>query len=49
MTRSHRNWHFWIWLVIGPMLVTGLAAGILLRPKLQVGPSAPPISGEVRP
>jgi hypothetical protein len=34
MTRSHRVWHFWMWLVIAPLLVAGLAAGILLRPHL---------------
>ncbi|MCI0358220.1 MAG: hypothetical protein L0211_07040 [Planctomycetaceae bacterium] len=49
MTRLHRNWHLWMWLVIAPLLVSGLAMGILLRPKLRVGSSVPPIAGEVRP
>lgn len=31
MTRDHRRWHFWLWLVLGPLLVAGFVAGLLAR------------------
>lgn len=32
MTRQHRGWHAWTWLVLGPLLVLGFLAGVMLRP-----------------
>jgi hypothetical protein len=49
MTRSHRNWHFWMWLVIAPLLVAGLTAGVLFRPSLPRNATQPLIAGEARP
>jgi hypothetical protein len=34
MTRMHRRWHLALWVVIAPLLLAGLTAGILLRPRL---------------
>jgi hypothetical protein len=31
VTRNHRRWHFWLWLVLGPLLVAGFVAGLLAR------------------
>ena len=31
MTRRHRLWHLSLWLLIGPLLIAGFAAGIALR------------------
>lgn len=31
MTRKHRRWHAWLWLVLGPLLAAGLVIGILAR------------------
>jgi hypothetical protein len=36
MTREHRRWHFWMWLVLGPLLVLGFAIGIWLNIKEMV-------------
>jgi hypothetical protein len=32
MTRNHRRWHYRLWLILGPLLVAGLIAGVLTRP-----------------
>jgi hypothetical protein len=26
MTVNHRRWHFWVWLILGPLIVIGLIA-----------------------
>jgi hypothetical protein len=31
MTRSHRKWHLWLWLVLGPLTAAGLVLGLVLR------------------
>jgi hypothetical protein len=41
MTRTHRQWHLAMWLVIAPSLLLGLAAGVLLRPG-RAGPAPAP-------
>lgn len=42
MTRTHRWWHRSMWLVIAPLLVAGLVAGIVLRPRLDLRDGSPP-------
>jgi hypothetical protein len=32
MTRNHRRWHAWLWLLLGPLLVVGFVLAILARP-----------------
>jgi hypothetical protein len=32
MTRNHRRWHAWIWLILGPLLAIGFAVGLRARP-----------------
>jgi hypothetical protein len=32
MTRNHRRWHAWFWLILGPLLVAGFVVGLLARP-----------------
>jgi hypothetical protein len=39
MTRSHRLWHAWLWLILGPLLVAGVVAGLLARPSPVVEPA----------
>jgi hypothetical protein len=41
MTRAHRRWHAWLWLVLGPLLAAGFIAGLLARPA-PVSEPAPP-------
>jgi hypothetical protein len=31
MTRQHRRWHLWMWLVLGPLALAGLILSIVLR------------------
>ena len=31
MTRSHRQWHAWLWLLLGPLIVAGFVIGLLAR------------------
>jgi hypothetical protein len=31
MTRQHRRWHVWLWLVLGPLVLVGLILSIVLR------------------
>ncbi len=31
MTRSHRRWHLWLWLVLGPVVLAGLILSFALR------------------
>jgi hypothetical protein len=39
MTRNHRRWHAWVWLVLGPLLVAGFVVGLLTRPAPVVEPA----------
>ena len=32
MTRNHRRWHAWVWLVLGPVIALGFVVGLLARP-----------------
>ena len=31
MTRSHRRWHLCLWLVLGPLVLAGLALSAVFR------------------
>jgi hypothetical protein len=31
MTRSLRQWHAWLWLLLGPLIVAGFVVGLLAR------------------
>jgi hypothetical protein len=31
MTRNHRHWHFWLWVVLTPLMAAGLVAALTLR------------------
>ena len=39
MTRNHRRWHAWVWLVLGPFIVLGFVVGLLARPTPVVEPT----------
>jgi hypothetical protein len=39
MTRNHRRWHAWAWLVLGPFTVLGFVVGLLARPTPVVEPT----------
>ena len=39
MTRNHRRWHAWVWLVLGPFIVLGFVVGLLARPTPVVEPA----------
>jgi hypothetical protein len=32
MTRNHRRWHAWLWLILGLLIVAGFVAGLWSRP-----------------
>jgi hypothetical protein len=32
MTRRHRYWHAWLWLVFGPLIIAGFVIGVRARP-----------------
>ena len=32
MTRDHRRWHLWLWLLLGPLVAAGLVTALLVRP-----------------
>lgn len=34
MTRSHRRWHVWLWLVLGPLIALVFILSILLRSEM---------------
>jgi hypothetical protein len=38
VTRNHRRWHAWAWLVLGPLLALGFVVGLLARPTPVVEP-----------
>jgi hypothetical protein len=48
VTRTHRRWHFWLWLALGPLLAAGFAAGLLAYP-VAGEPNAAPQPWEVAP
>jgi hypothetical protein len=33
MTRLHRRWHLWLWLILGPLILTGLILSVVFRPE----------------
>jgi hypothetical protein len=39
MTRNHRRWHAWVWLLLGPLIVAGFVVGLLARPVPVFEPS----------
>jgi hypothetical protein len=34
MTRSHRRWHLWLWLVLGPLVAAALILSVVRRPEV---------------
>jgi len=42
MTRNHRRWHAWAWLVLGPLLAVGFVMGLLARPAPLAAPQDTP-------
>jgi hypothetical protein len=32
MTRSHRRWHLWMWLILTPLIVVGFLVALWSRP-----------------
>jgi hypothetical protein len=40
MTRNHRRWHAWVWLVLGPFIALGFVVGLLARPAPVVEPTS---------
>ena len=47
MTRNHRRWHAWVWLVLGPFLALGLVVGLLARPTPVVEPALRAAPGRI--
>jgi hypothetical protein len=45
MTRSHRRWHAWLWLVLGPVLVAGFVAALAARPAPIAQPAPAAVQG----
>jgi hypothetical protein len=43
MTRNHRRWHAWVWLMLGPFIGLGFVVGLLARttPLVEPAPLAP--------
>jgi hypothetical protein len=42
MTYSHRRWHAWLWLLLGPLVWAGFLAGAFFQPAPEpdgAGPS----------
>jgi hypothetical protein len=39
VTRNHRRWHAWVWLVLGPVIALGFVVGLLARPAFVVEPA----------
>jgi len=40
MTRNHRRWHAWLWLLLGPLILAGFVVGLLARPARVFEPSS---------
>jgi hypothetical protein len=39
MTRNHRRWHAWVWLLLGPVIALGFVVGLLARPTPLIEPT----------
>jgi hypothetical protein len=35
MTYSHRRWHAWLWVLLGPLVWAGFLAGAFLQPAAE--------------
>ncbi len=46
MTRTHRRWHAWLWLVIGPLVLLGVILAVKWRPAQPVERYLPPQADE---
>jgi hypothetical protein len=42
MTRNHRRWHAWAWLVLGPLVAAAFVACLLARPAPVAAPGNTP-------
>jgi hypothetical protein len=44
MTRTHRQWHAWLWLFLSPILLTGFIVGAWTRraPVIETPRLSPP-------
>ena len=38
VTYRHRAWHAWAWMIVGPLIVLGLAAGLINRRPIAFQP-----------
>ena len=47
MTRNHRRWHAWVWLVLGPVIALGFVVGLLARPTPVVEPTPLAVPGGI--
>lgn len=47
MTRNHRRWHAWVWLMLGPILAGGFVVGLLTRPTPATEPAPLAAPGEI--
>jgi cytochrome c oxidase assembly factor CtaG len=41
VTYRHRAWHAWAWMIVGPLIVLGLAAGLINRRPIAIQPGEP--------
>lgn len=41
MTYRHRAWHAWAWMIVGPLILLGLAAGLFNRRPIAIQPGEP--------
>ncbi len=41
MTRMHRRWHAWAWLVLGALVAAAFVVGLLARPAPVASPGNP--------
>lgn len=41
MTHRHRAWHAWAWMIVGPLVLVGLAAGLINRRPIAIQPGEP--------
>jgi hypothetical protein len=56
VTRNHRRWHAWMWLILAPLIAAGFLAGLLARSAtrdetnpvgIRLGESAPRVQEKV--
>jgi hypothetical protein len=33
MTRGHRRWHYWTWIILTPVIIALLLAALVIRPE----------------